>query len=285
MASLRPGPLRFCVLIISGCLPVTAQSASYHLEVEVSPSTGPTQSMALVNDSEKSIVAYSISQQCGNVGNASLNDFLNGPRGTPSNVRAADGSLSRSGALEPAGKWLNVMYVNPQNGACHEEVTVLFEDGTFEGKEAAIRALKAHRDGIVAGVNLWADRLGHEAPDGSGVAALILELKSRASKDAAEAQKYPSPFRTASDTGLDVPPEKLLSAYWYGRRQVDGYLDLNLNNRLTELAKDGPSAVLRFVTGEIDAWKKRIDGDRALKKLNETFPPVTTLIPTEGRSQ
>jgi len=33
--------------------------------------------------------------------------------------------------------------------------TVIFTDGNFEGKESAVRSLKAKGDGIAASVNYW----------------------------------------------------------------------------------------------------------------------------------
>jgi hypothetical protein len=281
MSSLRVRPVALSLAVILslamlGSLPLAAQSPSYHLETDDRMSGW--QQVILVNDSEKPIEAYAAYQQCQAqpkphstyLGGSTLasEDILSDPHlnGISVHLRAADGSLARHGVLEKGDRWMTFLVVTPEKGDCQNKITaVLFSDGSFEGEDAAVRGIKASRDGWAAGVHYWADRIGREKPDGSTLAALLAEVKQRKTEDQSRMRKYPE-YTQGEDTS------SLLWHYWASWANVELILEPALTN---DLKRQTPSDAVRRITDEINEWKKKIDGNLALQKLNMVFPPIS----------
>jgi len=282
MSTLRARAVLFCSLFI-GWLPLAAQSSSYHLELDDSKA-GP-KPVIFVSDSEKSLDAFAASQQCPQDpnGNSSAaygsHDILDSPflRGVSSDMRCADRRLARGPVLKTGECWGTALFVSPQKGDCQNEVTaVIFSDGSVEGEDAAVRGLKAHRDGLAAGVHYWAGRIGREKPDGSTLLALFNDVERSKVEDQRKQREYHYQRRLMLEKAESALPQGLLWLYWSGRLQVDTDLELRFNGLI-----NGSSGVktateaLRTITDEIDQWKTKIDRNPAQQKLNTTFLPVT----------
>jgi hypothetical protein len=271
MSSLAARVAVFCFLLVLGWLPLAAQSSSYHLEFDdLAPGH---QDVFVVNDSEKSIEAFAASQRCwrsdGRVGGGGYasRDILDFSfNGVPSDMRAADGGLARRAVLETGERWRTGLTIFAENGNCQAQINaVLFSDGSFDGEDAAVRGLKAHRDGLAASANYWSDHVCREKPDGSTIDALHTALKQRVADDKAKQRMY-FPDNMHGDTS------PLFWHYWEGGLQMDRNLELHFP---TELSQEKPAEALHKIADEIDEWKKKIDGNLALQKLNVTFPAIS----------
>jgi hypothetical protein len=217
MPSLGARAVVFCFPVILGWLPLVAQSSSYHLEFD-DDKLG--QRVILVNDSEKPMEAFAASQRCQRAGGGSgadgSKDILFYPsEGGGSDMQAADRSRPpRSGGLDTGARRKTFLVMMSERGDCQNRITaVLFSDGSFEGDDAAVRSLKAQRDGLAGGVHYWADRIGREEPDGSTLNALLAEVRERMVADQAKQKKYPLPGtetrqrRRYGSTGRAVLPQ------------------------------------------------------------------------------
>ena len=279
MSSLGARAVVFCFSVIFGWLPLAAQSFSYHLEFD--DRILGSQQVILVNDSEKSIEAFGASQRChkarGGSGNDSTRDVLDNPsiNGVSSDMQAAVGSgPPRSGVLETGARWRTAIAIFPENGDCQNQITaVFFSDGSFEGEDAGVRGLKAHRDGLAAGIHYWADRISREKPDGSTLNALQAEIKQRMAEDQMKQQKFPIHI-----TEVDTPP--LLWQYWSGWLQVESTIEFHFPK---DLSQGKASENFRRVADEINQWKTKIDGNLALQKLNIAFPAISESSESEHR--
>jgi len=277
MSSLGARAVVFCFPVILGWLPLAARSSSYHLEFD--GRIPGSQQVILVNDSEKSIEAYGASQLCFKpkqyVGHPDdSKDILDHPfKGATSDMRAADGSgPARSGVIETGGRWRTAMATLPDYDCRTQVNAVLFSDGSFEGGNAGVRGLKARRDGLAAAIHYWADRISREKPDGSTLDALHDELKKHKAEDMLKRGKYQSqPHLTFEEAEQPVPPQ-LLWQYWSGWLAVEGYLEFQLSK---DLSQEKAGENFQKVADEINQWKKKIDGNLALQKLNIVFPPVS----------
>jgi hypothetical protein len=247
----------FCFPILVGCLPLLAQSSNYHLEFD--DRLSGHQRAVLVNDSEKSIEAYAVSQRCQKLqtrlGDDAVDDILQGPliKGTSSAMRDANGKPPRSGVLETRGRWDTSISVFAENGDCQTHITaVLFSDGSFEGEDAAVRGLKAHRDGL-AEVSIT----GRIGSDGSTLDALLAEVRHSIAEDQTKQRNYPLRLR------YDNTPQPLW-LYWSGRIQVGRTIEINFP---TDLSQEKSGENFLKVANEINQWKKKIDSNLALQKL------------------
>lgn len=156
----------------------------------------------------------------------------------------------------------------PERGDCQNQITaVLFSDGSFEGDDAAIRSLKAGRDGLAAAVHYWVDRISQEKPDGSTLYAMLAEVKDRLAADEAKRKKYPT------STQRD-PSAQPLWEYWSSQATVEGDIELLFPK---DLSLEKPSETLRKIANMMTSWKIKIDSNLALQKLNAVFPPITEL--------
>jgi hypothetical protein len=268
--------IALCLPAILGWLPLTAQTSSYHL-VSDDRATGSSK-VTLVNDSEKAIDAYGAFQRCRSrrkIGASNWSydskDILQGFI----NVHGARGGRPpRTGMIEPGGRWDTSLFVSPPNGVCDSQIgAVLFTDGSFEGTDTAVRALKAQRDGMAASVNYWADRISRENPDGSTLGSFLDEIRRRVRDDQTKQHRY------RIGTG-DVPPP--LWDYWAGRLYVDQNIDQGLPRNLSE---EKASQNFHRVADEINAWKKKIDSNVAMRKLNLLFPPISDPAETGDRAE
>ncbi len=268
MASLGARAVVFCFPIVLGWLPLAAQSSSYHLEFD-DPKSGP-QEVVLVNDSEKPIEAFVASQRCQRAHGGSRAEgsedtlFFSGLR---DDIRAADRSgPPPSGLLDPGARWRTFLVMMPERGDCQNQITaVLFSDGSFEGDDAAIRSLKAGRDGLAAAVHYWVDRISQEKPDGSTLYAMLAEVKDRLAADEAKRKKYPT-------TTQRDPSAQPLWEYWSSQATVEGDIELLFPK---DLSLEKPSETLRKIANMMTSWKIKIDSNLALQKLNAVFPPIT----------
>jgi hypothetical protein len=154
----------------------------------------------------------------------------------------------------------------PERGDCQNRITaVLFSDGSFEGDDAAMRSVKAGRDGLAAAVHYWADRISQEKPDGSTLYAMLAEVKERIAADEAKRKKYPT--ITQRD-----PSAQPLWEYWSSQATVERDIELLFPK---DLSREKPSETLRKVANMMNAWKTKIDSNLALQKLNTIFPPIS----------
>jgi hypothetical protein len=275
MSSLGVRAVVFCFPVILGWLPVAAQSFSYHLEFE---DNAGSKQVILVNDSEKPIEAFAASQRCqkahGWSGSDGIRDILFYPS-TDIDMQAADRSgPPRSGVLDTGARWSTLLAMMPERGDCQNRITaVFFSDGSFEGDDAAVRSLKAGRDGLAAGVHYWADRISREKQDGSTLNALLAEVRKRMVADQAKQQKYP----TSGHRDSSAQP---LWEYWASWVTVERDIELRFPK---DLGQEKPSATLRRVADMINGWKTKIDGNIALQKLNIVFPAISGSSESEDR--
>ena len=143
---------------------------------------------------------------------------------------------------------------------------MLFSDGSFEGKTEVVRTLKAHRDGLAASLNYWADRMRAEPSGGAALRAFFDELQGRLTGDEEKASQS---MQSQSGPGL---MEKPLYGYWTGRQRVERNLQLRVSRDVSE---PRASKMFRQAADEILAWQKKIESNIALKQLNSVFPPIS----------
>ena len=215
MTTFALGRIVICVPVILICWPVSAQISGYHAELAEHPAGHPF--VVLVNDSEKSIEALAVSQQCKTGGLSAIVDVLHSPRNLTGIESARNGRPTRASVLEPGARWVTVEIIQDRRAVCDAAKVnaVLFTDGTFAGRPGSMRALKARRDGISASVNFWVERLARGNPDGSTLNTLADEAVGRVAKDREMQRGYP--FVNFRDDSLKQP----LREYWIGRNQVD----------------------------------------------------------------
>jgi hypothetical protein len=254
--------------------PLPAQGSGYH--VELSDERSGHREIILVNDSDKPIEAFHLVNRCASGGSSAQMDTLGSPYAVLS-IDEPDGRRTHRAAVEPGERWdtqSGTATLATKNGIqeCDTEVdAVLFGDGSHAGRDDVARSMKAKRDGIVASVNYWADRIGRENPDGSGLATLRNDAERLAVADDAEKRMYP--FNSLGDDAV----RPLLYEYWLGRNQVDAYVALQVPK---ELNQDKAAVNLRKVVDFVAKWKNKIDSNLAMKNLNLEFPPVS--VPAEG---
>jgi hypothetical protein len=165
-----------CWLFVAS-LPVCAQSANYHVELFSGEHHFPDSGIRLLNDGPKVIEAFSVQLTCHGAWVA----------GTAGDVIDAGAEIienpdGNGRGLSPGGFW----YVAPSQkcrDAREDEqpsvTAIIYADGTYDGSLTAVRLLKAQRDGIIAAVNYWAERLAKENPDGSTLNDLLSDAKER----------------------------------------------------------------------------------------------------------
>jgi hypothetical protein len=260
----------FCLAVTPGWLPLAAQSSSYH--TQLSNDTNGRSRIILVNDSDKPIEAYHASQRCQAGGVYSSEDVLDHPGVTSGSIHGPDGERApRSGFVERGGRWDTFMSIttNPSNNSAEKCDTrieaVLFADGSYEGKEAVARGLKARRDGIRASVSYWENKFNSEDPDGSSLAVLHAEAKRIVSENRVKLNKYQ--FNLLKD---DSP--SLLHQYWAGRLQVDTNVAGHFPSDASEEKQSGS---FHYLANYIHTWKTKIDNDVAMKRLDTVFPPFS----------
>lgn len=297
MVSFALRKVAFCVLLTAGCLPLVSQSPNYHVALEGNPPCAESTnnepqttdshlcpegadplgcpslvkrrkcqspSLALVNDSDKSIEAFAASERCipGKVAQAELQDVLiDGATGME-----PDGEGVLPSSLAPGARWLmfGVAY------ECDQKIdAVLFTDGSFEGSDDGLRALKARRDGVATSVNYWAYKLRQERPDGSTLGTLMSNAKDRVAEDAAELIKHSDP---TSENDLGTPLWDYVRLYWEGRQKVDGGAQWWARGAST---KEPAWLTFQRFADQIYRSKKEIDDDLVQKKLNSVFPQIS----------
>ena len=254
MPSFAVRQVALCFPLILGSLPLAAQSSSYYLEFE-------SQSLVLVNDSEKVIEAYSVRQPCAR--GAQLVTVILGSAHQSTQHR----SLGGSGVIEPGerrnlgGGWI----YRPDDHSCDALLeAVIFTDGSFGGKEAAVRSLKAQGDGTAASVHYWLDRIKGQNPDGSTLTSLLDEIKWRIAVDRRQLGQPAARLQ-------DGPPPALWG-YWFGRREEDQSLQFRFQREWSAMRAD---EALHRAKDYMAKRKADIGGDEGLQKLSTAFPPVS----------
>jgi len=282
MSSLANYEVAFCSAVLLG-LQVAAQTPTFHLEL-ADGSLG-YQTLVLVNDLDKpiSIEAMHLTQRCPSGGSYGALDFWDDPIvGQDNVIHLPEGSTISHKFIEidPGGKWqtgFSLMTLTSSKGVvekCEPKIdAVFFTDGSHEGKDEAVRSLKARRDGISASVGYWSDRLNGEDPKKSDLEALRIEAECLVDEDRATLFKYP--FVVPQDDS-----EPLLNGYWSGRL----YADMKVLAFLPERPEPKNFSELSNL---IVWWKKRFDTNIASKKLDIEFPwlsePTGTCNPNPAK--
>jgi hypothetical protein len=135
---------------------------------------------------------------------------------------------------------------------------VIYADGTFEGDEKVVQGVQARRDGIVAAVQYWEDRM-HRPNQNQTTSQLLEELENDA-KRFSETDR-----RETMYPGCQQHP--LSCEYWRGRQQVDTNAGL-----IAHLKKDDPEESYRRILQVMDGWQAKIEKNIALPKLDAVFP-------------
>jgi hypothetical protein len=231
----------------------------------------PTQTdIRLVNDSRQPIEAFYVSQHRDLCGAYSIHDALQGWGSTQGDIHGADSRPYRGASVEPGGWWNGgfVSHYTDNNGdhECLVEIdAVIFGDGSYEGKEEVVQGLKAYRDGIRASVNDWSEKLKGESWDESSLSTLSAEAALREAGDRHQQSKYPfNPIRDET--------KPLMRWYWEGREQVEENTAIQLSSKLTGEEATGR---IQKVAHIIALWKKKIDNDLSLQRLDAKFPPIS----------
>jgi hypothetical protein len=254
------------LLLLPGVAQSAAQVVSCHLEYwQEAPKL---KRITLVNDSEKAIEAYRLVQHCEHTRGAGGGDIFDFPRGAISSMHPADGRFLTHSGLEHDETW-EIGFVNTEGTGsdareCNPEViAILFGDGTYEGNEDVVRAIKAARDGIRDSVKFWVERFAEDSAN-PNLEAISAEAQDRIRHERAEQDA--NPYTVAVQT------EPLLHAYWSGRLQVD----VNIEPRArTSGSRQTPAAQWQRLGKDIDGWKAKIADDQAMKVLDAEFPPIS----------
>jgi hypothetical protein len=233
----------FCLCIAYGCAQLGGQTHDYHVEL----SDGTSGEVFVVNDGGKPIEAYHFVSKCGSFETDSTVDIL-----------AAGGGLK---VLLPGERKDANILLSPRSDGCTEEPAldaVILTDGSFEGDLHAVQALQAWRDGVVAGVRYWHDRLHHENATEAELATEEADAKLLAHEDL---KRMTSP---------GCRNESVICAYWHGRR----YADIQFKGNVVGVGvrKYGPEKIHMNLVNLADGLQKKIEDDEALKKLEITFP-------------
>lgn len=254
----------FCLGAICSCMPLFARSDSYH--VELSNKTNGL--VILVNDSDKTIEAFHISSQCaainatGSAGNVFTYDALDDPH---TNGRTSflgpDGKLIVQGdAIEPKGRMVTMVRLLSQPSGCAwrgNADAIIYADGSYEGNKMVVKGIAARRDGIVAGVAYWAEKLNSGSDISPNLGAIRTDAERLTQEDWAHKKL----------TTCNSSP--FACEYWAGRLQVDESVAMWLHN----VAKDGtPDKAYKKTSKIVEGWQKKIDNNVALKKLDAVFP-------------
>jgi hypothetical protein len=256
-------------------LPLAAQSSSYHIELSAAEAGTPPR-ILFVNDSAKPIEAFFVTERCASKNNKShsLFQFDEDTLDEANSVtvrHTGDGAISGKVFIEHNGRYDTLHTTHPStssNGVeeCDAQAdAAVFVDGTYQGKEDMVRAIKITRDGISACVDDWATRFRTNSDESARQSALA-EANRRVNHDKAEVLKSFHAF-----THQDAP--EAAGYYWQGRLQVDS----DVLRFLSSPASNTHRETLNYVADHIATWKKKIDDDVAMKKLDAAFPPLSEL--------
>jgi hypothetical protein len=254
-------------LFLTG-IAATAQSSKYHLEFR--PVDEQSTRIVLVNDSSQTIESFRMVQECSLIRNSLNQDVLYSPVFS-SAIRDAGGGTAQSLGPEHGGTWEISTFRNSERSQNVGECTprfelILFGDGSYDGKESAAHAMKAQRDGIVAGITEWQEIISRQDAGGADVNALANISGQREDEDR---QKVHETFILASGHHGDESAE-LANEFWNGKMIVDS----SIAGRFHPSSNGSISGQsFQRAKGLIEAWKGKIDADPAMSKLNETFPP------------
>jgi hypothetical protein len=244
--------------VICGCsMSLLAQGRGYHMEL----SDGTSGWVILVNDSQIPIEAFHFVGKCRIAGReVAGSEFTYDALDSPGNSLSHPAITGRaqSDVVKPGERYFALTKLLPQPSECiwdGDITSVIYADGTYEGEENTARDLQARRDGIAAGVQYWVERVQGgvvEKPDPEAMAAEAKQLSEE----------------TRTKTRYCVGPNQPLScAYWSGRHQVDANVALQGSRK-----KEDPESNYAWMTQFIKRWRKKVEADDALKRLDVTFP-------------
>jgi hypothetical protein len=259
---LRAAGSALLLVLVAPARHLASQGLTYHMELSNQPA-GHSR-VILVNDSAMRIEAYHASQRCRVAGGFASGDVLDTPA-VRSSIHGASGKRSSGDSVEPGGRWETAMFVmtaTSRDGVerCEAHIdAVIFDDGSYEGSELWVQGLKARRDGIAARVSSWSEELQREHPEDVRLEALLAEAKGLVAEDHARLNNSVSKEDSA----------EMLRQYWSGWLQVD----MNVESLLSSIAGEAaPDAGFRRVSDFVARWKRKIDGNVALSKLELLFP-------------
>ncbi len=255
----------FCLLLIGICSSrLGAQTPAYHSEYDEAPNGFIR--MVLVNDSDKTIEAFHATERCSQGGSEQSADTLDFPVDSIASISGPDGRFARRGVVEPGGRWTSSLFEStPTATNCDVQIeAVLFGDGTYDGSDAAVEELKARRDGIAAGVQLWVEKLSTNDGVAPTEETLHAEAVSVTAQDTAQRNKYRHGPQGRSEDFASY-------GYWAGRVQVD----INILHQFAHGAKTKEAPVdLTKLTDMVSRWSNKVNTNAALKRLDVTFPPA-----------
>lgn len=186
-------------------------------------------------------------------------DALDGPGGTTSE-HAADGRYAHGGVIPPGG-WVDMSSPVYRNAAgedirCERKLdAIVFQDGTFEGDQQALRFIAEHRAAVLQAVRNWVDRLKNEPEDGSTLETLRLGAEH---------------LREIAGKNIYDHPGSI--AYWSGCSQVQTAFLVWLHPESNRYSATEKFHRLSHFFGE---WDEKIANDTALKNLTAAFPVPT----------
>jgi hypothetical protein len=220
----RLGPFVSIVLVTG--FTGAAQSPDYHLEY--TPTGDQSTRIVLVNDSPNTIEAFRMIQQCSLIQNHMSQDVLFTPVNL-SSIRDAEGKTAQSTGPEHGGTWDVISFHNgekPMNtGECAPRFElILFGDGSYQGKESAARAVKAQRDGILAGITQWEELLSHVADERD--LSLLADVARQCQDN--DLQKVHETFMLATRRQNDEAAE-LANEFWSGKMIADSNIAVRLH--------------------------------------------------------
>jgi hypothetical protein len=228
-----------------------------------------------VNDSDRPIQAFKILERSRDGGFCSAGgwDLLSGP-GEAFRYPSRDRGIERGGSRD-----YGYLTRTSSGQECEPKIDALiFADGTYEGDEAVVRAMKAARDGLVSGLNYWSQEVRGKKPNDASLAVLLDRAESRLERDIEEEREHP-----LSPSGAEER-EALLHQYWAGRHSVDSSLKSQLSRELADSVQVANN--FQWVVRTIDAWRAKIDTGVTTKALNITNPPISDPAePPDDRSE
>jgi hypothetical protein len=267
--------LSFC-LVIACPLPIYAQTEpDYHLEF-LYPHTMSDGSVlseaALVNDSNKAIETFHISSECQLMGGVTQ-DALDNVSNESTITLVGNQTFRQNAVIEPHAQFISIATRDlSKRGVplCAPKIdAILFLDGTYEGDEAVLRGIEAHRRGMTDGVTYWINRLLTSRVDRSALEALNNEAQQRTElfykeEDALKHQSLQ----------IDIPWQ-----YHAGRILADRIIMNTLGKGLRNDVE--VSKIYKETTSYFIEWKNKIDNDAASRELASAFPLPENLV-TQG---
>jgi hypothetical protein len=284
MPFLLPHVLAIATTAVCICVPSSAQTPGYHLEL----TEGTRGRVILVNDSAKPIEAFFLWQQCGTALGMSIHDTqrpsgsayspdiqdILSDGGDRMGVWSADGrNVKQAEVIAPGQRFITLTSLasDPESMKCELQIiAAVFTDGSFEGDDQALSSIQARREGIATGVRYWMAKLNPESGEMPEPEAILSDAESRSHADQQELQTIGGPVIKVVFTPA--------YNYWMGRSQVDDWVAGDLKD---QSQRQDPTKALKSMARWLDHWQKKFDGDIAMKKLAAAFPLPDGIVPPD----